>query len=263
MLLGGRQQEVKNYEADGSRTPGGSVSRFSPAAALMWKPTPASLVYFNYAEGLEPGGVAPDGTVNAGQAMSPLVTEQYELGGKIDFGRLSLTVAAFDMKQPLQYRDAGNVWVSNGEQEHRGVEVLATGQLSENLRIVAGAMYLDAKQTSTGDPATEGKRVPGVPEWTANVYAEYRLTAVPGLYLNAGVYYTDKQYFDTLNLQSIPAWTRLDVGARYETRIGGYDTAFLLAVENATSEDCWQSALGSALTLGDPLTVKATARIRF
>lgn len=263
VLVGGRQQEVKNYEADGSRTPGGSVSRFSPAAALMWKPTPNSLVYFNYAEGLEPGGVAPDGTANAGQAMSPLVTEQYELGGKIDFGRLTLTAAVFDMKQPLQYRDASNVWVSNGEQQHQGVEILASGQLSEHWRIVAGAMYLDAKQKSTGDPATEGKRVPGVPEWTANVYAEYQVAAVPGLYLNVGVYYTDKQYFDVANLQSIPSWTRLDVGARYETRIGGYDTAFLLAVENVTNEDYWQSALGSALTLGDPLTVKATARIRF
>ncbi len=263
VLVGGRQEEIRNYGADGSRTPGGSVSRFSPAAALMWKPTRESLVYFNYAEGLEPGGTAPDGSANAGQAMSPLVTEQYELGGKVDLGRLTLTAAVFDMKRPLQYRDAENLWVSNGEQEHRGLELLASGQLTEDFRIIGGLMYLDAKQRSTGDPATEGKRVAGVPEWTANVYGEYRVRAVPGLFLNAGVYYNARQYFDTANLQSIPSWTRLDVGARYETRIGGYDTAFLLAVENATGEDYWQSTIGNALTLGDPLTVKATARIRF
>jgi iron complex outermembrane recepter protein len=263
VLVGGRQAEVKTYDADGTQPPGGSASRFSPAAALMWKPTRDSLVYFNYAEGLEPGGTAPDGTANAGQAMSPLVTDQYELGGKVDLGELTLTAAVFDMKRPLQFRDATNVWVSSGEQEHRGLELMASGKVTEDLRVVAGAMFLDAKQRSTGDPTTEGKHVAGVPDWTANLYAEYRIAAVPGLYLNAGVYYSAKQYFDNANLQSIPSWTRFDVGARYETRIGGYDTAFLVAVENVGDHDYWQSALGNALTLGDPLTVKATARVSF
>jgi iron complex outermembrane receptor protein len=263
VLVGGRQAQVKTYDADGSQPPGASVSRFSPTAALMWKPLRDTLVYVSYAEGLEPGGTAPDGTTNAGQGLSPLVTRQYELGGKIDLGPLSLTAAVFDMKRPLQYRDASNTWVSSGDQEHRGVELMANGRLTDDLRIVAGVMFLDAKARNTGDPATEDKRVAGVPDWTANLYAEYRVPAVPGLSLNAGVYYSAKQYFDNANLQSIPAWTRIDVGARYDTRIGGYDTAFLVAVENVGNRDYWQSALGNALTLGDPLTVKATARIRF
>ena len=124
-------------------------------------------------------------------------------------------------------------------------------------------MYLDAKQSGTGNSATEGKWVPGVPEWTANAYADYRIGALPGLYLNAGVYYSGKQYFDVANLQSIPSWTRFDIGARYETVIGGKETTFLLAVENVGNTNYWASALGSALTLGDPLTVKATARVSF
>jgi iron complex outermembrane receptor protein len=263
VLLGGRQAEVKTYNADGSQPPGGSVSRFSPTAALMWKPIHDALVYFNYAEGLEPGGTAPDGSSNAGQGMSPLVTHQYELGGKVDVGRLSLTAAVFDMKRPLQYRDATNAWVSNGDQQHRGVELMASGRVTDDLRIVAGAMFLDAKARNTGDPATNDQRVAGVPDWTANLYAEYRVRAVPGLSLKAGVYYSARQYFDNANLQSIPAWTRVDVGARYDTRIAGRDTAFLVAVENAGNRDYWQSALGNALTLGDPLTVKATARVAF
>jgi iron complex outermembrane receptor protein len=263
VLVAGRQGRVRTYNADGSRPPGGSLSRFSPSAALMWKPLHDALVYFTYAEGLEPGGSAPDGTANAGQGLSPLVTRQYELGGKLDLGAMTLTAALFDMKRPLQYRDATNTWVSNGEQQHRGVELMASGRLTHDLRIVAGAMFLDAKARNTGDPVTNGRRVPGVPDWTANLHAEYRVPAVPGLSLNAGVYYSAKQYFDNANLQSIPAWTRFDVGARYDTRIGGYGTAFLVAVENVGNRDYWQSALGSALTLGDPLTVKATARIRF
>jgi iron complex outermembrane receptor protein len=143
------------------------------------------------------------------------------------------------------------------------VELQASGHVTGDLRIIAGAMFLDAKQRNTGEAASDGKRVPGVPEWTASLYADYRIAAVPGLFVNAGVYYNASQYFDVVNAQSIPSWTRFDVGARYETRIAGHDTTLLLAVENVGNSNYWQSALGSALTLADPLTVKATARFRF
>jgi len=265
VLVGGRQAKIDNYGPDGAKVDGQSMSRFSPAAALLWKPTPTSLVYFNFAQGLEPGGTAPEGTINVGQTMAPLVTEQYELGAKLETaGGLTLTAAVFDMQKPLQIRDASNAWVESGDQRHRGVELLATGQVTPDLRIVAGMMYLDAKQRGTGNPASDGKRVPGVPKFTANAWIDWRVGGlVPGLFLNAGVYYLDKQYFDVANVQSIPSWTRIDLGARYETVIGGKSTAFLLAVENVADKNYWASALGGALTLGDPLTVKATARVSF
>lgn len=263
VMLGGRQQDVTTYDADNDEIPGGAISKFSPAVALMYKPTASSLIYANYAQGLEPGGTAPADAANAGQVMSPLETSQYELGAKLQTSGLTLTAAVFDMQRPLQFRDAGNVWVQESNQVHRGVEVLATGLLTRDLRVVTGAMFLDAEQQNTGNPATDGKQVPGVPQWTANVFLDYAIRAVPGLFVNVGAYYTDKQYFDLQNLQSIPAWVRFDIGARYETVIGGRNTSFLLAVENVANESYWQSALGGALTLGDPLTVKATARVSF
>ncbi|HTQ75269.1 MAG TPA: TonB-dependent siderophore receptor [Burkholderiales bacterium] len=263
VLLGGRQAKIDTYGPDGTALPGQSVSRFSPAAALMWKPTASSLVYANFAQGLEPGGTAPDGSANAGEIMPPLVTEQFEIGGKLETGGLTLTAAVFDMRRPLQYRDATNTWVQSGDQVHTGVEVLASGEITPSLRVVAGVMYLDAEQRNTGNPALDGKKVAGVPAWTANAWFDWRTGVVPGLFLNAGIYYADKQYFDAANLQSIPSWTRLDLGARYETAIGGKATTFYLVVENVADRSYWASALGNALTLGDPLTVKATARVSF
>jgi iron complex outermembrane receptor protein len=261
VLLGGRQAEVTNYDADDEEIPGGSISRFSPAVALMYKPAASSLIYANYAQGLEPGGEAPTFATNSGQAMPPMVTSQYEIGAKLQTSGLTLTAAVFDMQKPLQFLNGSGVWVEEGNQVHRGVEVLATGLLTRDLRIVAGAMFLDAEQE--GDPATEGNQVPGVPRWTANAFFDYAIRAVPGLFVNAGVYYTDKQYFDVQNLQSIPSWVRFDIGGRYETVIGGKNTSFFLTVENVANKSYWQSAIGSALTLGDPLTVKATARVAF
>jgi len=263
VLLGGRQAEVTAYDSTNEELPGGKISRFSPVTALMFKPTPSSLIYINYAEGLEPGGTAPQSAVNGGAIMAPLVTKQYELGAKLMARGISLTAAVFDMRKPLQITDASNTFVQNGHQVHDGAELVATGNLTKALRIVAGAMFLDAKQENTGDPTTEGKRVPGVPQWTANLFLDYAIKPIPGLFLNAGAYYTASQYFDPQNLQSIPAWVRFDVGARYETRVGGRPTTFFLAVENLADKDYWASAQGQALTLGDPLTVKATARVSF
>lgn len=263
VLVGGRQAKVTAYDETNTPIPGGEVSKFTPAGSIMFKPTPGSLVYFTYAEGLEPGGTAPVDAANANEVMKPLVTEQYELGAKLETDGLTITAAVFDMQKPLQFRDADNNWVESGEQRHRGVELLATGQLTELVKIVGGVMFLDAKQRGTGSSATDGKRVPGVPEWTANLYADLRVPAVPGLFLNAGAYFNGHQYFDVANQQRLPSWTRFDVGARYETRLGAYPTTFLVAVENVADRSYWASALGSALTLGDPLTVKATARFSF
>ena len=263
MLLGGRQADVKTYDANNAEIPGGSISKFSPTAALMYKPTSRSLLYVNYAQGLEAGGSAPSNALNGGAIMPPLVTTQYEVGAKLETGGLTLTAAVFDMQKPLQFLDAGNIWVQDGDQTHKGVEVLVTGLLTRDLRIVAGTMFINPEQQNTGDPTTNGKEVPGVPNWTANLFADYAIRSVHGLFLNAGAYYAGSQFYDPQNLQSIPAWIRFDIGARYETLIGGEHTTFLFAVENVANRSYWTSAIGGVLTLGDPLTVKASARISF
>ncbi|HEX5162531.1 MAG TPA: TonB-dependent siderophore receptor [Steroidobacteraceae bacterium] len=261
VLLGGRQARVTTYDDTDTKVPGGEISKFSPTLALLFKPTPASLLYANYAEGLQPGGTAPVGATNVGAIMPPLVTRQYEIGAKLETSGLTLTGALFDMRRPLQIFDSTNTWVEGGDQVHQGLELQATGRLTPDLRVVTGLMYLDAKQQSTGNPLTDGKRVVGVPEWTANAYLDYRLA--PGLFLNGGLYCSSSQKVDLANLQSIPSWTRLDIGARYETKVGGRGTTFLFAVENVTDRSYWASAIQQALTLGDPLTVKATARVAF
>lgn len=266
VLLGGRYADltVDNFSVvTGRETDSSTVSKVTPALALMFKPVPAALLYVNYVEGLEPGGIAPDGAANANQALPPVLTEQVEIGAKWQLKNLLLTAAVFDLKRPLEYVDPlTRRFVQNGEQRHKGVELLANGRVMPDLGLVAGLMYLDAESTA-GDPLTSGKRPPGVPELTANLYAEYRLGAVPGLFLTGGVYYSGKQYVNPTNTQSIPSWRRFDLGARYETRAFGSPAAILFAVENVADRSYWQSATNSLLTLGTPLTVKLTARMSF
>jgi iron complex outermembrane receptor protein len=216
----------------------------------------------NYAEGLEQGGSASP--LGGAPFLPPRQTRQVELGTKWELGAVGLTAALFDMKRPLETLDASTGQnVQLGQQRHRGVELLANGRVMPELTLVSGLMWLDARIDESGNPATDGKRAPGVPRVTASAWAEYRIAAVPGLALNGGVFYAGSSYLDSTNIQTVPSWTRLDIGASYEWRVAGLPTRLLLTVENATGRDYWASSLGGILTTADPLTVKLGARVNF
>lgn len=267
VLLGARRAklDVDNFDlTSGSRTGSNTISKTTPTLALMFKPARNALLYANYAEGIEQGGTAPVGTVNADQRLGPIVTKQYELGGKLDLANFGLAVALFDMRKPLEITDpSSNLFVQNGQQRHRGMEFTATGSVSPNLTVVAGAMLLDPKTEDTGDPATEGRTPIGVPKATANLWSSYRISAVPGLSVNGGVYYSGAQYADGANTQRVPSWTRLDVGLRYDRRLGAGKVSYLLGVENLADRDYWTGAQQGLLVLSNPRTVKASAKVEF
>lgn len=261
VLVGARRARlsVENFGTDPSRH---ETTRTLPVAALMYKPSAASLLYVNYAEGLEQGGaVSP--TSNS-QFLPPIRTEQVEVGAKLDLADLTLAAALFDMRRPLEQFDAGSgLNVQRGEQRHRGLELTANGRVTRALNVVAGLMLLDTETTGTGDAASDGRHVLGVPRVNANLWAEYRLAGVHGLAFNAGVYHAGHQYLDGANAQRVPSFTRLDLGASYETRVAGTDAVFMLNVENAADRSYWASAQSGILTIGDPRTVKLGVRLNF
>ncbi len=242
--------ELRNFDpVSGAETSRDSISKTSPTAALMWKPIAGALVYLNYAEGLEPGGTAPTGSLNAGDKLPPIVAEQIELGAKLQRGDMLYTAALFDLDRPREFVDGSGTFVQSGRQRHRGIELAASGRIAPRLTIVTGAMWLDP--TASGDPATEGKRPPSVPRIAANVWADYGLASVPGLYVNAGVYHNGKQFLDAANTQELRGWTRVDVGARYETVIAGKPGVFRIGIENLADRDYWVGQQG-ILTIADP-----------
>lgn len=237
----------------GATTEESSLSKTSPTAALMWKPRTSALVYLNYAEGLEQGGQITNTTTR----LPPIKTEQIELGAKLDLDALALTAALFDLRKPLEDLTAGT---QTGEQRHRGIELVANGRVHPDLTLVAGSMWLDPTTRGTASAATEGRRPAGVAQFTANLWADWRLAALPGLYLNAGVFHSGRQFLDNANTQAVPKWTRFDAGARYETRVGGLRTVYLLGIENLADKKYWAGAQSGLLTLAEPRTLKFTAR---
>ncbi|HVY07657.1 MAG TPA: TonB-dependent siderophore receptor [Burkholderiales bacterium] len=266
VLVGARYAkfDVDNYDSTGSFVESSNrVSKTSPTGALMFKPAQNSLLYLSYAEGLEQGGQAGTTAVNANQFLPPVVTKQLEFGGKLELDGATLAAAAFDLKRPFEFTNASNVFVQQGEQEHRGIEASVIGRVTRDLMLVAGVMFLDPEINGTGDPASDGKRPPGVPQFQANVWADYRLPMFDGIFVNGGAYHSGSQYADSANTQELPEWTRFDVGARYETKIDSKRLVIRASVENVTDKDYWASAVGGILTLAEPRTYKLSAHMDF
>lgn len=265
LTLGIRHQNVesKNYATTGAVTSRYDDSANTPMAGLVVKPWEHVSLYTSYIEGLSKGDVAPSTATNAGEAMAPYVSKQYELGVKLDFGRVAATAALFQLAKPSGQL-VNNVYSADGEQRNRGLELNAFGEMMPGLRLLGGVTLVDAELTSTNSATTLGNRPIGVPEVQANLGLEWDAPFLQGLTLAGNAIYTGSQYVNTLNTQSIPAWMRYDLGLRYATTIVQTPATFRLTVRNILDTDYWSgiSSFGG-LGQGEPRTVLLSTSFDF
>ncbi len=269
LTVGVRHQTVKttNYSnATGDRISHYDKSAVTPAVGLVVKPRQDVSLYANYIQGLTTGPIAPQGAANAGEIFAPIKTKQVEAGVKVDFGALTTTLAAFQIKQPTglsTVRDGLPRYDVSGEQRNRGLELNAFGELTDNVRLLGGITYMQAKMTRTGSDATDGNTAVGIPRWMANVGLEWDPSLLPGVTLTARALSTSAQYQNLENSRRIPGWTRWDLGARYATRAFDHPVTLRATVQNVFGKDYWSSASEGYLHLGAPRTVLLSATIDF
>lgn len=267
LTLGGRYQQIVTRSFNNSS--GALTSRYkddalTPAAAIVVKPLERLSLYANYIEGLQAGPIAPVTAVNAGEAFAPYVSRQAEVGAKYDFGALGVTLSAFQITKPSAFTNpATNRYGVDGEQRNQGIELTVFGEPMQGVRVLGGISLTEGKLQKTASPTTDGKTAPGVPEVQFNLYGEYDLPFLPGLTATGRVIYTSSQFYDQLNQQKIPAWTRFDLGARYTwEREPGKPVTLRATVENLLDKGYWESA-ASGLSAGAPRTFKVSASFDF
>lgn len=239
-------------------------SRVSPMAGVVYRIIPALSVYGNYIEGLTKGPTTPSVGGVVGQSLAPYVSKQKEVGLKYDLGELGGSLAFFSTDKPRAFAGTQDV---QGKDRHRGIELTAYGRVIPSVKLLGGVTWLDAKQVSTGDPATEGKRTLGIPRWQASVGPEWQLPGVQGFALDALITYTGARYINSANAVEAPDWTRLDLGARYDLKLAQQLVTLRLRVENVTDRNYWTSAGGypeqSYLVAGNPRTFNVSASVDF
>ncbi|MDU6241006.1 MAG: TonB-dependent receptor, partial [Bradyrhizobium sp.] len=198
--------------------------------------------------------VAPQQASNFGEVLAPYVARQYEAGIKVDFGRLATTLSGFEISKASGELFAGR-FAATAEQRVRGIELNVAGELTQSVRVLGGLAILDGTLTKSAVASNVGHTPIGVPNLQANLGLEWDLPWVAGLTLNGAVIYTGKQFIDAGNSQSIPDWTRLDLGARYTTMINGKKTVLRANIQNVTGESYWSSVASfGTFFLGAPRT---------
>ncbi|MFC0821271.1 TonB-dependent receptor [Moraxella marmotae] len=264
LTFGLRHQNVKDESGIGNKTVY-DKSATVPSVAAVYKYNDKLSFYANYMQGLTQGASAPATAVNAGEVLAPFKTKQTEAGVKFDAFGLSNTVSVFDIKKPSSYTDPDTkVFAAAGEQRNRGIEWSFVGSVHDNMRLMGGASFLKPEMTKTMGGVNQGKQAVGVPKQQFKLGAELDIPALSGLTLTANASYASKLYLDKANTVATPSRTIYDIGARYNTKIGGQLVTFDGKIHNLTNQAYWGVGwMDSFLMLGSPRTVMLSATMDF
>lgn len=249
-VAGARYTRYKLVDDDGDPAADGGyrASALSPTFALIVKPAPWASIYGSYVESMEPGSRVTGEYANVGDIMKPTVSNQYEVGIKVEHAGLSLTGAAFRVERANtidRIVDGERYLTQDGVTLYKGIEAIASYRATPNLKLGLGAIYLDPtlrklSVDENGNPSNLLGNVPAeAAKWQVTGNAEYALPTVPGLSLHANVRYFGKAPTDDSNFLYIPSRTLANAGFQYETRIGGQEVTFTGNVNNLFNKKYW------------------------
>ncbi|MFT3956335.1 MAG: TonB-dependent receptor [Piscinibacter sp.] len=221
----------------------------TPFVALSHAWAAGQLVYLSWGRGVQ-SEVAPNRArySNAGEALPALKSRQTELGVKGSAGDTEWNAALFEIRQPL-FRDIGACDGSDdsctrqadGEQHHRGLDASVATQF-DAWTLRAGLQWLRARVQGVSDASIDGRQPTNVPARTLKLQADHRLAALPGLTLQGGLVAESSRMVLPDNSVRIGGWSRLDLGARYDTRLAGSAVTWRAGVDNAADRRAWRES---------------------
>ena len=234
---------------------------FNWQAGLVWKPLDNGSIYTSYATSASPpGGLVGEGVDNNSlptgvntSDLQPEETVNYELGTKWDLfhDRLSLSAAVFRTeKKNTRILVDSNTYETAGESRVDGLELSASGKITEQWQVFAGYSYLKAELVESGKignrqgivqtGSNKGNQMPNTPQNSFSLWTTYNLT--PKLTIGGGAFYVDQVYGDAANTVYVPSYTRYDAMASYKLT---QNVDLQLNVQNLTDKTYYDKAYGA------------------
>ncbi len=263
-----------NISKTGAITSQYAADGLSPTASLIYKPLANMTAYLTYADSLQQGDTAPAGTTNAGDALAPYRSKEWELGYKVDVQKVNLTLALYQIERPYAFTQPDKTFALGGEQRNRGLELTANGRVTPDLNVFAGLSLIDPKLLDTGSAATSDKDILGLSKVTLDVLLEYRVPALPELTLSTNVQYASRRAGNYTNTDYVDGYTVVDLNARYQMHVAGRPVALRLAADNVGDERYWANIApvgqngytgtdSGTGTLGAPRTFRFSIEVGF
>lgn len=246
--LGLRETHVSRdtIATDGSAPTHYTAAFTAPFAALSYAFAPGQIVYASWGKGVESNIVPNLPQYSDKNQVFTGLSRQTEIGLKGALDAWEWNLAAFDIKQP-RTQDFGNcdgtadscTTTPDGNQHHRGIEAdLAWRQGPWVLS--GGAQWLRAR---IEDSAVYGGRQPtNVPARSAKLQAAYDIPTLPGLNLQADLVHEGRRMVLPDNSVSIPSWTRIDAGLRYQSTLAGTRATWRAGVDNLLDRRAWRES---------------------
>ncbi len=242
-----------------------TASALTPRVGLLYQFNDRLSAYGSYSQSFAPN----TDTTASGAALEPQRGRGYEFGVKSDLldGKLFATLAYFDIsKQNVPVTDPANPLFSlaSGEQRSQGIEFDLSGEPAPGLKLVASYAYTDAKVSADSDPTLVGKKLFGVPEHAASLWATYELQegGMKGLGFGAGLNFKGDRQGDLENTYLLGSYLTADAAIFYKKD----NWRFGLNFKNITDAKYVESSFGlptSANNYGEPFTVGATVSVNF
>jgi iron complex outermembrane receptor protein len=276
ILVGGaRYQMYDQYAGKGvpfKANTDGNGQKWVPRAGLVYRYTDELSFYGSYTESFKPNSTIAalnDGSVLQGD-LQPEQSKAWELGTKLDIpGRITASAALFDIAKRnvlvSETVSGETVYSVAGEVRSRGLELDASGQLSDRWSLIGSYAYTDAEVTK--DPALQGKRLQNVAKHTGSLSAVYDVGSLIGgddLRVGAGARYVGQREGDANNSFNLPGYTVADVFASYNTKIDGQKVKFQVNVKNLFDRTYYTSAASRVfVSMGDARQVSVSSTLEF
>jgi iron complex outermembrane receptor protein len=265
---------VDNFNNKGAQTTEYANHGVSPTGSLLFKPVCYMTTYVTFASSLQAGDLAPIGTVNSGESLSPYRSKEYEIGYKATLAKIDFTAALFRIERPFANIDpTDNVFKITGEQINKGLELSAVGEIIPGLTVYGGVTLLNARLENTPHLSTNDKIYVGAPKVKGNTLFEYQIPAVPGLVAIFNYQFTGPRAGNDTNTLIVAGYNLFDLGARYTSAIASLPVTWRLTVDNIADRRYWSTVAPSNLTgtntgnllahFGSPRTVLASASVHF
>ena len=254
-------QDVANHRLNVSNRQ--SLSATSPRAGLVYQPSKMWSLYANAAKGFRPNsGISIDN-----QAFPAERSRSYELGAKLETGKLTGTVAVYDIRKSnvLTTNPANTDFaIAAGEVGSRGLELDVSGELARGLRVSGAYAYTNATVTRGDNTIVTGGRFANVPRHSANVLATQQFALGTGTAsVGGGFQYVGERLGDVAvsSQFTLPAYTTARLLASYAPNAR---LRLALSVENVFNRSYYASSYSQLwVAPGAERTVNLNAHYRF
>jgi catecholate siderophore receptor len=266
-LTAGLRYDVFKMTFNNNRTSndyGQKNGLMSPRLGLVYKPQDSISIYGNYSVTYLPSsGDQFSSLTSQLQALKPEHIQNYELGTKWDVNtRLNLTAAIYQLDRTnTRATDPSDStkFVLTGASRTRGVEIGATGSVTDKWQIIGGYAFQDALITKQTTAARSGARVALVPKNMGSLWNKYDFTEKWAGAI--GTIYQSDQFASVDETVKLKGFTRFDFATYYKINS---DYRLQLNAENLFGRQYIATAHGNNnIQPGSPRAVKLLLVAKF